>query len=205
MPYNKKEINAEVLFEFIQSISGFFEEEIEMYALGGTALTILHIKPSTLDIDINIDKMEEYRYTCKIFEQIGFEKKGVFRWLSQEGMAFDLFYGSNILGTDLLPDCLDKSKYIRSFGKIKLYTLSIYDIIISKLARGDMRDFDDLKRVFEKKEIDLQMLIQRYKETMDISIVADYKQKLLDLIEIKFKEWKFSLNRGIIEEVKKWD
>lgn len=205
MPYNKKEINAEELFEFIQSISGFFEEEIEMYALGGTALTILHIKPSTLDIDINIDKMGEYRYTCKIFEQIGFEKRGVYRWLSQEGMAFDLFYGSYILSIDLLPDCLHKSKFIRSFGKIKLYTHSIYDIIISKLARGDIRDFDDIKMIFEKEKIDLQMLIRRYKETMEISIVKDYKQKLLDLIEIQFKEWGFRLNEKMIEEVKKWD
>ncbi len=77
-----------------------------MYALGGTALTILNIKKSTLDIDVNIETIKEYEYICKLFEQIGFEKKGTIRWITQEGLAFDVFHSSNILGTELLPDCL---------------------------------------------------------------------------------------------------
>lgn len=200
-----EEINAEELFELLQSLSKFIEKEIKMYALGGTALTILNLKQSTRDIDINIGSIREYRYICRIFEQVGFEKGGACRWLSQEGLAFDLFYGSNLMGTELLPDSLEQSRYIRSFGKIKLYTLSLYDIIISKLARGDSRDLDDIKRIFESEKIELKKLVARYKETMEISVVANHKQKLLDLIEIKFAEWKFNLDRGIIEEVKEWD
>ena len=198
-----KEINAEKLFELLESLSKFIEREVSMYALGGTALTILGIKNSTMDIDINIGSEREYEYICKIFEQIGFEKKGEIRWFTQEGLAFDLFHSSNILGTDLLPNCLKNSKYIKSFGNIKLYTLSLYDIIISKLARGDPRDFDDIKSTLENK-IDIQILVKRYKETMENSVVSNYKQKLLDLIEIKFKQWKFNIDNKLINEVKKW-
>jgi hypothetical protein len=43
-----------------------------------------------------------------------------------------------------------------------------------------------------------------YKETMDNSVVSHYKQKLLDLIDIKFKEWKIKIDDKIINEVKKW-
>ena len=204
MTHNKKEINAEELFELIESISKFIEKEIKMYVLGGTALTILNIKKSTRDVDINIESNSEYKYICKIFEQIGFEKKGPIRWFTQEGMAFDIFHGSYILGTDLLPDCLEKSKFIKSFGNIKLYTLPLEDIIISKLARGDSRDFEDIKMILKNKKINLKDFVQRYKETMETSIVANYKQKLLDLIKIKFKEWKFSLDNSLIDEVKKW-
>ncbi|MFH1276351.1 MAG: DUF6036 family nucleotidyltransferase [Candidatus Woesearchaeota archaeon] len=204
MLYNKKEINANELFELLESISGHIERKISMYALGGTALTILGIKQSTLDIDINIDLESEYKYIKKIFEQIGFKKIGAYRWLTQESLAFDLFFGSNILGTNLLSDCLDKSKLIKSFGMINLYTLSLYDIIISKLARGDERDFNDIKNIFESEKIDVNKLIKRYKETMEDSIVGQYKQKLLDLIKIKFSQWKFPLNKELIEEVEKW-
>jgi hypothetical protein len=204
MTHNKEEINAKILYELLGSISGFIEKEINMYALGGTALTILGIKQSTLDIDINIDSQSEYKYTLEIFEQIGFKKIGTYRWLTQEGLAFDLFFGSNILGTDLLPDCLEKSKFINSFGMIKLYTLSLYDIIISKLARGDDRDFSDIKNIFEEENINLKLLTKRYKETMEVSVVGQYKQKLLNLIETKFSQWKFPLNKKLIEEVKKW-
>ena len=203
MAHNREKVNAKKLFELLESISKFAEREINMYALGGTALTILSIKDSTLDIDINIGSEKEYIYIYRIFEQIGFEKKGMFRWFTQEGLAFDLFHSFNILGTELLPDCMEKSRYIKLFGKIKLYTLSLEDIIISKLARGDPRDFDDIKSILEKR-IDIKKLVQRYKKTMESSVVSNYKQKLLDLIEIKFKEWKFNMDDELIGEVKRW-
>ncbi|MFH1127308.1 MAG: DUF6036 family nucleotidyltransferase [archaeon] len=205
MPHNKDEINAEELFELLRSISKYIEENIHMYALGGTALTILNLKASTLDIDINIDSKKEYDYICKIFGQIGFKKIGSYRWLTQEGLAFDLFHGSNIVGTQLLSDCTEQSRYINTFGKIELYTHSLLDIIISKLARGDTRDFNDIKRILETEEIDIQKLTGRYKETMESSIVANYKQKLLDFIEIKFEEWGFTKEKEIINEVRKWE
>src|SRR3989338_553846 len=201
---NTKEVQANELFELLESLAPYLEIKIEMYALGGTALTILGIKPSTLDIDINIDSEKQYRHVCSIFQKIGFKKIGSLRWLTQEGLAFDLFYGSNILGTELLPDCLKLSKYIKSFGKIELYTLSPYDIIISKLARGDERDFIDIKHIFQHEHIDLKMFVDRYYKTMENSVVGQYKQKLLDLIEIKFTEWKFQKNKELIEVVKKW-
>ena len=205
MPQNTIETNAEDLFELLNSLSRYIEEKITMYALGGTALTILGIKPSTLDIDVNIHSDLEYRYVCKIFEQIGFKRIGTIRWRTQEGLAFDLFTGSNFLGTQLLSDGLEKSKFIKSFGTIELRTLSLEDIIISKLARGDERDFIDIKQILGAQNIDLNYLVHRYKETMENSIVASYKQKLLDLIEIKFNQWGFKLNSKLITEVKKWE
>ena len=204
MPPPKKETSANELFELLESISAFVEEKVQMYALGGTALTILGIKPSTLDIDINIDSGKQYNYLCKIFERIGFTRIGTIRWLTQEGLVFDVFYGSNILGTELLPDCLEKSRFIKSFGLIELYTLSPYDIIISKLARGDERDFNDIKNILEKEKIDLKTLILRYQKTMEVSTVGQYKQKLLDLIDIKLGQWKKPLNDQLIQEVRLW-
>lgn len=206
MRHNKEEIDADRLYNLLRSISKFIDIKIRLYALGGTALTILNIKKSTLDIDINIDTKKEYDYLLKTFEEIGFERKGSLRWISQEGLAFDVFYGSNILGTNLLSDCLEKSKFIKSFGTIELFTLHPYDIIISKLARGEIpRDFDDIKSIFENEKIELDELVSRYKETMETSTVGEYKQKLLDLIEIKFKEWKFPLNKELIGRVRKWE
>ena len=39
---------------------------------------------------------------------------------------------------------------------------------------------------------------------METSVVAQYKQKLLDLIEIKFKDWQFPINNEVVKEVRKW-
>jgi tRNA isopentenyl-2-thiomethyl-A-37 hydroxylase MiaE len=78
------------------------------------------------------------------------------------------------------------------------------DIIISKLARGDERDFSDIKKILENRKIDLNNLTSRYKETMENSAVAFYKQKFLDLIEIKFSQWDLKQDKKLISEVKKW-
>jgi hypothetical protein len=204
MAHNREEITAERLFTLLESLSKFIDVKIKLYALGGTALTILRMKKSTLDVDLNIRSEKEYEYLCRIFEQIGFTRAGGIRWISQEGLAFDLFHGSNIMGTHLLSDCLEKSTFIKSFGTLELYTLSLQDVIISKLARGDTRDFEDIKCIFDKEKIDLHELVNRYRETMENSIVSHSQQKLLDLIEIKFGEWKFSPDRKLIAEVKKW-
>lgn len=204
MTHNEREIDANELFEFLQSISEYFEREINFYALGGTALTILGIKKSTRDIDVNIASNKEYMYVCEIFEKLGFKRNGL-RWVTQEALAFDIFHGSNILGTDLLSDCISKSKFIKSFGNINLYTLLLDDIIISKLARGDERDFEDIKHILEFTKIDLLNLVERYKKTMEDSVVSNYKQKLIDLIHFKFNEWGWKLDFDLINEVKKWE
>ncbi|MFH1668991.1 MAG: nucleotidyltransferase [Candidatus Woesearchaeota archaeon] len=202
---NSKITSANELFELLNSISKYLERKIKFYALGGTALTILGIKQSTLDVDIDICSKKDYEYLCSIFEKIGFKRLGTIRWQTQEGLFFDLFEGSNILGTALLSDFVSKSKFIRSFDNIELYTMSLDDIIISKLARGDPRDFDDIRRIFETQKIDLKELVKRYEDTMETSVVALYKQKLLDLIEIEFNNWGFTLDMKLIDEVKKWE
>lgn len=205
MTHNQTEINANELLEFIESIDKFLDDKISLYALGGTALTLRQIKISTRDIDINVKTKKEHHIMKNLFQELGFKKISILRWISQEGLAFNLFHGSEILGTHLLPDCLDQAKKIQEFQNIKILTLSLEDIIISKLARGDTRDFEDIKTIFFKKNINKKNLIQRYKETMENSIVQNYKQKLLDLIDIKFKEWNFTIEQQLIEEVKQWE
>jgi len=202
--YNKSDIDTTELFNLFTSISKFFHKNVNLYALGGTALTLLNIKTSTIDIDINIDKESEYRYVCKIFSNIGFKRESSIRYRTQEGLAFDIFHGSNIMGTNLLEDCLEKSKIIKKFGNLTLHTLSLEDIIISKLARGDPRDMDDIKSIFDDTKIELRSLVDRYKKTMESSTVGKHKQKLLDLVHFKFKEWNFKLDDELITEVEQW-
>jgi len=197
-------LNAQELFDLLSSLAPYVESPLHMYALGGTALTIRGIKQSTRDIDINFENKQQYTYATKIFSQVGFIQSSTLRWITQEGLAIDVFFGENILGTQLLNDALKKAKKEQVFGNITLYTLAFEDIIISKLARGDERDFDDIKAIFEHAPINLQSLAARYKETMENSVVAHYQQKFIDLIEFKFSEWRKQKDLQLIEEVKKW-
>lgn len=205
MPHNKSEINADELYELVESIQKYCDKNIKLYALGGTALTILGLKKSTLDVDINIATQAEYNYIIKLFEQIGFKKIGPIRWLTQEGLAFDLFHGEYILGTQLLDDALSRAKLAKEFEKMTIYTLDTYDIIISKLARSDQRDFDDIQVILNTANIDLKLLANRYYLTMNQSMVGQAKQKFIDLISIKCKDWQIPVSKQLKEEVAQWD
>jgi predicted nucleotidyltransferase len=202
---NRTTTTANELYELLRSLSPYLEHSVPFYALGGTALTILGIKASTLDVDIAISTKKDYEAIHSLFEKIGFKKLGVLRYQTQEGLFFDLFQAPDILGTVLLPDFTEKATFIRTIGSIELYTLGLEDIIITKLARGDSRDFDDIKSILDTQSVALPALVFCYKETMETSIVAHYQQKLLDLIEIKCKEWKFSIDKNLIKEVKAWE
>lgn len=201
----KKPLQLSDLYALLGSIGRHAVKKVELYALGGTALTILGIKSSTLDIDFNVDSEKQHRYLTALFRDLGFEQQSTLRWRTQESFAIDLFHGSNILGTQLLADCLEKSKLIDRFGKLTLYTLSLQDIIISKLARGDTRDFEDIRQIFLKGRVDVKALAKRYKETMETSVVGQYRQKFLDLVDFKFREWGFERDEELIREVRAWD
>src|SRR3989338_8256067 len=161
MAHNNQEIDDYRLFALLESISSYLDIKTSFYALGGTALTLRGIKKQMLDIDINVSTEQEYARISSLFQDIGFERKGPARWITQEGLAFDLFHGFSIFGTLLLPDAPDKATFIRSIGTIDVYALSSLDIIISKLARGDPRDFEDIRALFEKEKIDLVSLVER--------------------------------------------
>ena len=204
MPYNTKSLTKNDLLAMIKDISNYTDKQLDFYALGGTALTLLNIKTSTLDVDINIPQ-EQYATTKQLFTNIGFKQLATNRWLTQEGFAFDLFYDENILGTQLLPDSLQKAKHLHTYNTIHLYALHPYDIIISKLARGDDRDFQDIQELLKHEPINWKQLINRYQETMNESVVAHEKQKLLDLIEIKLTKWNINIPEELINEVKEWN
>ena len=205
MVYNEIELDVRELYDLLGQIETKLDNPINLYALGVTALTILNIKNSTRDVDFNIETKKHYQIFIRTLEDLGFESKNNnIRWVSQEGIAFDLFYGSNILGTDLLPDCLSKSRFIKKIGKVSIYTLSFEDIIISKLARSDERDLEDIKTIFENEKIDIQYLTRRYKSTMDISIVFGYNEKYVLFLK-DLEKIGISIKKEIFEEIKRWD
>jgi len=202
MPYNTIEINTDALYDFIESIDPYCEQQLSFYALGGTALTILGLKQSTLDIDINVKTKSEYDYITKIFKSLGFLKLSPIRWQTQEGFAFDIFFGQQILGTHLLEDALQLSKKQKEFTAITIYTLNIYDIIISKIVRSDIRDLNDIKTILLQKQINMDRLTQRYKATVENSVISFAKQKYLEFLADMSKY--APPPTTIIQEVQSW-
>ena len=147
----------------------FIKRKVRLIACGGTALTLLNIKPSTKDVDFMVPVESEYKYLIKTLIDLGYEQTTGSGWKKKRDIfIYDIFPGKRIHTTELLESPLGEGKHIllKEFSHLYVGVLNEYDLIASKLFRGTGIDFEDclmLMRV-RKEKIDIKQLEQHVKE-----------------------------------------
>lgn len=169
--------NLDNLNTFLQLLADL-NEELELYAIGGTAMLLKNIKETTKDIDfLTADNQEKIR---KLFNLAGLKEKDTSKlcniWYLGK-IRIDLFYDEFIFGISLPDDWKDKSEHIRDIGKVRLYILNWQDIIITKIARNEQRDIDDSIGIIKAENIDFEELKERYYKLAEVSVISDYDAK----------------------------
>jgi hypothetical protein len=140
------------LLDFLGEMDKELSRKIVVVAVGGTAMTLVNAKPSTMDVDFTIP--EEF---YDEFEQA--------RKIVNPGFRVDLFHGGMVFITALPDDYLKKSKIVRTGLKnIQLRALDPVDIIITKIARLDGRDEQDIESCIKKFKIKKNQILKRAKD-----------------------------------------
>jgi len=133
MPFDKKS-----LLDFLEVLDKEVTKKITLVAVGGTAMTLLDIKSSTIDIDFTIPK----QYVQEFEEAL---KK------VPHGFRIDYWIDGSVFSQILPDDYLKKSILIKTKLKnIKLKVLNTIDIVVTKIGRLDERDLQDIKACIEK-------------------------------------------------------
>lgn len=170
-------IDRQALLDRISGWDSFLKKKVHLIACGGTALTLLKVKPSTKDIDLIVPNVDEHEYLIKVLKQLGYKSASGWGWERGDGFIFDLFRGKAVHTTELLESPLNKGNhtFIKEFERIYLGVLNYYDIIISKLFRSDPVDVDDCLLLMKdkKKDIDIKVLENRFKETAFYDVSED--------------------------------
>ncbi len=126
------------LLGLLQEVDRRLDRKIILVAAGGTAMTLLNLKPSTVDIDFTgpHTDIEEFNKIQKSVPH-GFK---VDTWT--DGMVF----------SQILPaDYLKKSVPIRTrLKKIELMVLHPLDLVVTKIGRLDDRDVQDIELCIKK-------------------------------------------------------
>jgi len=138
-------IDKQGLIDRISAWDSFLKRKVHLIACGGTALTLLDVKPSTKDIDLIVPNVDEYEYLVGVLKQLGYKSRSGWGWERGDGFIFDLFKSKAVHTTELLESPLEKGNHIlvKEFERIYLGVLNYYDIIISKLFRATAVDIDD--------------------------------------------------------------
>lgn len=166
-------------------------EPLELFAIGGTSMVLKNIKESTKDIDFFTT--ESYEKIKRLFKKAGLKEESNSKlcniWRIKEARV-DIFYGT-ILGINFPDDWKILSEKIKDIGKIGLYSLNWYDIIITKIARAEKRDIEDIITILKSQKLDFKFLKKRYYSTAETSLIADFDYKFRHLEE-KLQELKSS-------------
>lgn len=120
------------LMEFLEEVDKNLDKDIDLVAVGGTAMTLLDLKPSTIDIDFNLssEDAEAFRQALKTIPH---------------GYRIDIFENGNIFSQQL-PEGFEKGCIpVRRFMRINLLALHPVDIVAAKIGRLDERDIQDIE------------------------------------------------------------
>jgi len=61
-------LNKKTLLDILRYWNSYLKRKVHLIACGGTALTLLGIKPSTKDVDFMVPIEREYKYLIKTQE-----------------------------------------------------------------------------------------------------------------------------------------
>ncbi len=121
------------LTDFLEEIDRALSKNITLVAAGGTAMTLLDVKPSTIDVDFTGPA-----------ESISELNVAVDRL--QPGFRVDSWSDGMVFSQTLPDDYLRKSiPIITKYRHIELRAMNPLDIVVTKIGRLDKRDWEDIE------------------------------------------------------------
>jgi hypothetical protein len=163
------------LLDILGGWNHFLKRRVHLIACGGTAMTLIGVKPSTKDVDFMTPKEREHDYLTRQLKALGYNRVTASGWIKDgEGFRFDIFRGNSIHTTELLASPLEEGRHsiLMEFSHLYIGILNDYDLISSKLMRGTNVDFEDCLGLAEarREEIDIERLIQHFHEMVSYDV-----------------------------------
>jgi len=169
-------LNKNRLLETLEEWNRFLKRKVRLIACGGTAMTLIGVKPSTKDVDFMTPELVEYNYLIKQLKALDYKRVSGSGWKRKgEEFQFDLFSGNRIHTTELLESPLNEGRHslLKEFSHLYVGILNDYDLISSKLMRGTNVDFEDCVSLAQARgeKINIEKLIGHFYELVSYDVV----------------------------------
>ncbi len=170
MPLDRSELLA-----FLGEVDKELDRDITLVAVGGTALTILGVKPSTVDIDFTLpsEDYDEFKRALKN---------------TPHGYRVDYWKDGFVFSQVLPEDYLKKSRAIRKMKHIQLKALHPVDIVITKIGRLDQRDKVDIQSCIKKFGLTKAQIARRAEKVEYVGRHENYSINLKYVLKNFFKK-----------------
>lgn len=124
-------VDTDSLTVFVKALGDAVGSECSLVAAGGTALTFHSIKQSTDDVDFVVETGSMADVEAAID--------------AVNGPPTDLFSAGTVFNNTLPADYMSRAEYVGRFGRMTIYAMSPLDVIMTKIARADGKDMDDIR------------------------------------------------------------
>ncbi len=140
--------NKSAVLDLLSVLNEDLAKKITLVAVGGTAMTLLNLKNSTIDIDFTIPGCDKSEFEGALKN-------------NPSGYKIDRWYDGYVFCQYLPNDYLEKSVRIREFSKISLRALQPVDIIATKIGRLKESDLQDIELCIKKGNVSEAKLVER--------------------------------------------
>ena len=163
------------LLGFLEAFNSELNRKILLIAVGGTAMTLLGIKPSTKDVDFNIPSKEDFDEFKRVEAKIS------------PGVRIDS-YSSNMVFSEILPEDYVElaTNYELKLDKISLRILNPLDIICSKISRFNEPDRQDIRDCIRNFKITKEQIKNRSKGYERAGSDKVFEEHLEDILQNMF-------------------
>lgn len=142
------QLDKTVLLDFLETLDDELNKRITVVAVGGTAMTLLDLKPSTIDIDFTVPSSDHPEFQ-KVLTNLS------------HGFKVDLYTDGMVFSQALPDDYLEKSIDITNFKNIHLKALHPVDIVVTKIGRLNGRDLQDIEFCIQKYKLSKRQIEER--------------------------------------------
>ena len=136
------------LLDFLEVLDNEMSREITVVAVGGTAMTLLDLKPSTIDIDFTISG-RDYDDFQKVLANLS------------HGFKVDVWPDGMVFSQALPDDYLEKSISIANFKHMYLKALHPVDIVVTKGCKLKGRELQDIEFCIQKYKLSKRQIEER--------------------------------------------
>lgn len=159
-------LDKHVLLNFLEEVEKEISRKITIVAVGGTAMTLLDLKPSTIDIDFTIPREDANEF------------RGALSKISH-GFKIDCWEDGMVFSQTLPEDYLERGIPIKTkLKKIVLKALHPMDIVVTKIGRMDGRDVQDIEACIEKFNLTREQIENRAKSVQYVGREENYQNNL---------------------------
>src|SRR5574340_1219291 len=163
------------LLDFLGEVDKELERKIRVVAVGGTAMTLLRAKASTIDVDFTIPK-EDYDEFVRALNAVS------------HGFKVDHYKDGAVFSQILPADYIVKSSTVKTkMRNITLKVLSPVDIIVTKIGRLNDRDKDDIAKCIKKLKIIKSQITKRAAEVGYVGREENYEINLNHVLKRFFE------------------